>query len=110
GEGGEVEEVAFVADAAVVHDIELGVAERGGDLVLDHAGAGAGADGDLAFLDGLGAADVDADGGVELEGAAAGGGFGVAEHDADLFANLVDEDHRRFTLRNAAGELAEGLG
>jgi hypothetical protein len=30
---------------------------------------------------------------VELEGVAAGGGFGVAEHHADLHAQLVDEDH-----------------
>src|SRR3954462_3129674 len=49
-----------------------------------------------------GAADVDADGSVELEGAAAGGGFGVAEHHANFFADLVDEDHGAFGFGNRA--------
>ena len=33
---GQVEQVAFAADAAVVHQVELGLAERRRDLVLDH--------------------------------------------------------------------------
>ena len=41
------------------------------------------------------AADVDADGAVELQGVAAGRGLGVAEHHADLLADLVDEDDAR---------------
>jgi hypothetical protein len=65
--GRQVQEVAFVADAAIEHDVELGVAERRGDLVLDDPGAGAVADGDFVFLDGTGPADVDADAGIELQ-------------------------------------------
>ena len=65
----------------------------GGDLVLDDAGAHAVADDLLALLQRLDAADVDADRAVELERAAAGGGLRVAEDDADLLAQLVDEDH-----------------
>jgi hypothetical protein len=46
---------------------------------------------------------------VELERAAARGGFRVAEHDADLLAQLVDEDERGLRLRHDAGELAQRL-
>ncbi len=48
-----------------------------------------------------GAADVDADRGVELQGPPAGRGFGVAEHHADLLANLVDEDDGALALGDA---------
>ena len=41
---------------------------------------------------------------------AAGGGLGVAEHDADLLADLVDEDEAGARLGDRSGELAEGLG
>ena len=54
-------------------------------------------------------ADIEPDRGVELEGVAAGGGLGVAEHDADLHADLVDEDDGRLGLADGAGELPERL-
>ena len=60
-------------------------------------------------LDRVLAADVDAHAGVELEGLAAGGGLGVAEHDADLLADLVGEDAGGFGLGEDGGELAQGL-
>ena len=47
--------------------------------------------------------------GVELERAAAGGGFRIPEHHADLLADLVDEDQAGIGFRNDAGELAHGL-
>ena len=43
----------------------------------------------VAGLDGLDAADVQPHRGVELQGVAAGGRLRVAEHDADLLAQLV---------------------
>src|SRR5688572_9420919 len=49
-EDGEVDQVAFASDAAVEHDVELGVAERRGDLVLHDAGTRAATDGDLGLL------------------------------------------------------------
>ena len=55
-------------------------------------------------------ADVQAHGGVELQGVAAGGGLGVAEHHPDLVADLVDEDHRGHGLADGRGEFAQGLG
>ncbi len=47
--------------------------------------------------------------GVELERVAAGGGLGVAEHHADLHADLVDEDDAGLALGDGAGELAQRL-
>ena len=40
-------------------------------------------------------ANVQADRGIELQGAPAGRRFGITEHDADLLADLVDEHDRR---------------
>ena len=55
------------------------------------------------------AADVDAHRRVELQRAAAGRRFRIAEHHADLLAQLVDEDEARLRLRDDAGELAQRL-
>ena len=63
----------------------------------------------LAVLDGADAADVEAHRGVELERVAAGRGLGVAEHDADLHADLVDEDDDGVGALDVAGELAQRL-
>jgi len=48
---GEVEQVAFTADAGVEHDLEFGLAEGGGHLVLDDLGLHAVAGRRFAFLD-----------------------------------------------------------
>src|SRR5581483_9605558 len=55
-----VDDRALAADALAVHDVELGLLERRGDLVLDHLDARAVADHLDAVLDGLDAADVEA--------------------------------------------------
>src|SRR5262245_11421105 len=104
-----VDEVAGPRDALPVHDVELGGAEGDGDLVLHDLELGAAADGLLALLDRADPADVDPDRGVELQGAAAGRRLGVAEHDADLLADLVDEDEARLRLRDVSGQLAQRL-
>src|SRR5690348_157131 len=106
---GEIEHIALTADAFSVENVELGFAEGRGHLVLDDLDLGARADDGIAFLDGGDAADVDTDRGVELECATAGGGFGVAEHDTDFFADLVDENQRGAGLGYRSGELAQGL-
>ena len=67
---GHVEHFAFAADAFAVEDVELGLAEGGGDLVLDDLDLGAVAGDDVAVFDGGDAADIDSYGGVKLEGAA----------------------------------------
>ena len=81
----------------------------GRHLVLDHFDAGLVADDFFAGLDGADAADVEAHRGVELERVAAGGGLRVAEHHADLHADLVDEDDHGVGTGDVAGELAQRL-
>ncbi len=62
-----------------------------------------------AVLEVLGAAHVDAHGSVELERAAARRHLGAAVHDADLLAELVDEDRDALALRDGARQLAHRL-
>ncbi len=104
-----VDDLALAADALAVEDVELGGLERRRDLVLDDLDLGLVADDLLALLDRADAADVEPDRGVELEGVAAGGGFGRAEHHADLHPDLVDEDDHGVGLLDRAGELAQRL-
>ena len=97
-------------DALAELDVELGLAERRGDLVLDDLHAHAVADRLGAVLERLDAPDVQALGGVELQRAPARLGLGRAEHDADLFADLVGEDAQRLRAVEVARELAHRLG
>src|SRR6185369_14028682 len=63
----EVDEVALVADALAVEDVELDLAERRRHLVLHHLHARAVTHHLLAVLERADATDVHADAGVELE-------------------------------------------
>src|SRR5699024_3923114 len=67
----EVDQAALAGDAHAVDDVELGLLERRGHLVLHHLRAGAVADRVGALLEGLDAAHVDADGGAERQRLAA---------------------------------------
>src|SRR5690606_19639643 len=60
-------------------------------------------------LDLADAAHIDTAGGEELQCSPARRRFRAAEHDADLLANLVDEDHAAFALGDHAGELPQSL-
>src|SRR5258706_5227434 len=108
-EHADLQHLAFARDALAVQDVELGLPERRRDLVLHHLHAGLGAGHLVALLDRADAADVHAHRGVELERVAAGAGFRVAEHDADLHADLVDEDDERIGALDVARELAQRL-
>src|SRR5689334_18521935 len=90
--GPDVDELPLLGDTGAVEDVELGLAEGWRHLVFHHFDLGSAADDLVALLDGRDAPDVEPNRGVELEGVAAGGGFGVAEHHTNLHANLVDED------------------
>ena len=98
-----------MVNALAVHDLELGLLEGGRHLVFHHLDAGLIAHHLVTLFDRAGAANVKAHRRVELEGVTAGGGLGVAEHDADLHANLVDKNHQAVGLLDGAGELAHGL-
>ncbi len=90
-------------------DVELRGAERGRQLVLHDLGPYAAADDGAALLEGLHAAQVYTHGAVELEGAAAGRDLRVAEDDADLLPQLVDEDQGRARAGDGGRELAQRL-
>ena len=108
----QIEQVPLFGDTDVIpaeEDVELGLSERRSDLVLDHFDPGSPSDHLVAVLDVADAADIHAHRGVEAEGAAPGRGFRIAEHHADLHAQLVDEDHRRSRLLYRPGQLSQRL-
>src|SRR5439155_4882612 len=105
----QLEDLAFERYPFTVENIEEGLAERRRDLVLHDLHASLGADDLVAALDAADAPDIEARRRVELEGIAPGGGLGVAEHDADLHADLVDEDHQRIGALDVGGELPQRL-
>src|SRR2546427_3177585 len=107
--GRDVDQLSLLGDAGAVQDVELRLAERRRHLVLHHLHLGAAADRLVAVLEGTEAADVEPDRGVELERVAARRGLRVAEQDADLHADLVDEDDDGPRLGDGAGQLAERL-
>jgi hypothetical protein len=90
-------------------DVELALTEGRRDLVLDDLDAGSRTDDLCAVLEVLYLANVQADRRVELQRAPTGRGLGVSEHDADLLAELIDEDRRGVELAERAGELAHRL-
>src|SRR5271170_5300803 len=98
--GGDVEQVAFFRNPLTVHDVELGFAEGGGYLVFHDFDFGARTSHDVAIFDRGNAANVNAHRRVELQGTATGRGLGIAEHHADLFADLVNENQTSARLRN----------
>src|SRR5206468_9376515 len=105
----QIEQVAGARYAFAVHDVEFGFAKWRRHFVLHNLHAGAAADHGVAVLDAGNAADVHPDRRVEFQCPAAGGGFRVAEHHADLLPQLVDEDEAGFRFRDHAGELSERL-
>ena len=106
----EVDQAAGGRDPLAELDVELGLAERRRDLVLDDLDADAVADRLVAVLERLDAADVEALRGVELQRAAARLGLRRAEHHADLLADLVGQDAQRLRAVEVARELAHRLG
>ena len=85
------------------------VPEGRGHLVLDDLDLDPVADDLVALLDGRHPPDVDPQRGVELEGPAAGRRLRVAQEEADLLPDLVDEDEAGFGPGHDGGQLAQGL-
>src|SRR5690348_17262396 len=105
----EIDQLADLADTLAVYDVELDLAEWRGQLVLHHFYARLVADHLLALLDLADAPDLQPQRGIEFQRVAAGGGLRIAEHHADLHADLVEEDQHALAARDAAGELAQRL-
>ena len=98
----DVQQLAVLGNPLAVRHVELRLAERRGALVLHDLHLHPRADHLFPFLDLRRAADVQAYGGVELEGPAARRRLRVAEHHSNLFTNLIDEHKARFRFRNNA--------
>src|SRR5204863_6828921 len=109
GSDAEIDKLARLGDSLAIHDVEFDLFEGRRHLVLDDLDAGLVADHVLALLDGADAADIETYRGIEFERIAAGRGFGRAEHDADLHADLVDEDDHAVRFGNGSRELAQSL-
>src|SRR5512146_323697 len=107
--GRNIEHQARVADAFRVHDVELGLLERRRHLVLDDLYADVRSDDVFLVLDRPDATNVEPNRRVELERLATGRRLGIAEHDADLFAQLIDEHDRRLGPGDGASQLAQRL-
>src|SRR5580692_169050 len=108
-DSGDVEQVAFFRDALAVHDVEFGFAEGCGYFVFHDFDFGTRTRDYIALFDRGNAANVNAHRRVELQGAAASRGFRIAEHYADLFADLVNEDQTGPRLRNCSRQLTQSL-
>ena len=107
---GGVKQACRVADAFVEHQVQFDLLEWRGHLVFHDFHADAVSDHLVrALADCLDLAHVHADRSVELQGVPAGGGLRVAEHDADLHADLVDEDDQGIALGQKTGQLPERL-
>src|SRR5262245_32508807 len=105
----EIYQLAGFRDALSKQDIEFSLFERWSHLVLDDLHEEAAPDYILPFLDRFTPADIQPDRRIELERVAPGRRLGIAEHDAELHANLVDEDDRRLRFRDGGRELSQGL-
>ena len=105
----QIHNFSAAGNAFPEHNVKLGLLERRGHLVLDHLHFYVIAQGIVPVLDLRGATDVQPHGSVELEGVAAGGGFRIAEHDANLLTQLVDEDAAGVGFGDVGREFAQGL-
>ena len=89
-----IQQGSFLADPFAVDNVKFSHAERRGHFVLDHLDLGVVTDNFRAVLQSFSLADIQPDGGIELQRAAAGRRFRIAVHHADLLTQLVDENHR----------------
>ena len=105
----EINQIALAGNSFAVQNIELRLAERRRHFVLHHFAARPRTHHFVAFLDRLHAPDVHAHRRIKLERAPARGGLWIAEHHANLFANLVDENQAGARLRNNGRQLPQSL-
>src|SRR6185503_6256427 len=91
----EIQQVTFARNAFAIHDVKFTFAERRRDFVLRHLHFRAIANHAIAVFDRADAPDIESQRRVKLERTPASRRFRIAEHDANLFADLVDEDEAR---------------
>src|SRR6185437_847560 len=106
----QVQQVSFAGDAFSVHDVKFGLSEGRSRFVLYNLDFSPRAYHQIGVFDGGNAADIHADGRIKLERPATSGGFRVAEHDPDLFPDLIDKDQAGARLGDNARKFAQSLG
>src|ERR1041385_3993462 len=106
---GKIQDVAFARDAFAIHDVEFSFTKRRSNFVLNNLRLRPATDNVLTVLDGGDSSNIHANRGVKLQRAATGGCLRISEHDADFFADLVDEHQACFGFGNDAGQLAQRL-
>ena len=94
GGDSQVDEVSFFADAVAEEYVEFRNPKWQSYLVLDDTRLYPGADHLGPLLDGIGAPQVDSNRTVELQRSSSGGHLGIAEDDANLLSELIDEHDR----------------
>src|SRR3989338_9541196 len=107
--GGQIQDITSFRNTFVVHDVELGFAKRRRHFVLNNLNSDTTANhffGSFYLRD---APDVHTHRRVKLQGLAAGGRLRIAEHNANLHAQLVDEHDCALGATNNAGQFAHGL-
>src|SRR5215472_10044677 len=87
----QVQHIALARDPLAIQDVELGIAERRRHLVLDDLHLRARPNNRLAFLHRADAPNVDTHRRIELQRTAARRRLRIAEHHADLLADLVNK-------------------
>src|ERR1700730_5205021 len=105
----QIDQFAALRYPLAVHDIEIDDLERRRHLVLDDLDARLIADDLVPLLDRADAPNIEADRGVEFECVAARRGLRIAEHHADLVADLIDEDYHCAGTGDRARPLAQCL-
>src|SRR5262249_13150785 len=101
--GADIDDAAFLGNAFAIHNIDIRLLKRRRDFVLYNLDLRAVADDVVALFDRLHAANVKTNAGVEFEGASARRRLRIAEHDANLLTQLVNEDRDRFRLADRSG-------
>ena len=104
----DIQNAAFLVDAMIVNNIELGLGKGRSDLVLHNLHLDVIANGVAGgVLERILAANVNADAGVEFQCLAARSGFGITEHHADFLAHLIGKDAGSLGFGKNGGELAQ---
>src|SRR5947207_2190404 len=99
----QIDDVPFQTDPLFTEHVKLGLTEGRGNLVFDNLDFHPNPDRGLSLFEGTEPPHVNPAGTVKLESPPAGSRFGAAEHDPDLFPDLVDEDHAGLRPRDGAG-------
>src|SRR6185312_17493707 len=108
--GAKIEKIAFPRNPFPVEDVHFHFTERRRYLIFHNLDFCPVSDNRVAILDRSGPAYFRSYGCVKLQRTAAGSGFGVTEHNTDLFANLVDENETSIGTGDDSRQLTKRLG